>query len=102
MDRKTLDRIWRALDAARRAPVTGRDLEELARMCGRTMRSGSNHPMWVTEHFPHRPFPIGRHGGNPVQGHRVRKVVIEHLELDAAAWEEVVKKFEADEASEVE
>jgi hypothetical protein len=94
MDRKRLDKLWTALEAARRSPQTADDLEALATMCGRRARSGGNHPVWVTDHFPHRPVPIARHGGNrPIAPH-AKKVIVAALEADAAAWEEVVMNEE--------
>jgi hypothetical protein len=92
MDRKTLDKLWAALEAARRSPQKGTDLEALAKMCGRRERAGSNHPTWVTDHFPHRPVPIARHGGNPVLFPHVKKVIVNALEADAAAWEDVLAR----------
>jgi hypothetical protein len=62
-------------------------------MCGRTVYAGGKHPMWKSV-FPHRPFPIPRHGGNPDVPPRVRKVVLDHLEADAAAWEDVLDRME--------
>jgi len=87
MTRKKLDKLWNALEAAWRTPQTADDLEALARMCERRMRSGGNHPVWVTDHFPHRPLPIERHGGNPPVPPHVKKVILSGLEADAEAWE---------------
>lgn len=92
MDRKTLDKVWAALEAARRAPRTAPDLEALAKMCGRRVRSGGNHPVWVTDYFPHRPVPIERHGGNPPIPPHAKKVILNALEADAAAWEDVLDR----------
>lgn len=90
MDRKTLDKLLAALEAARRSPRTGSELEVLAKMCGRRERAGGNHPVWVTDHFPHRPVPIERHGGNPPIPRHAKKVILNALEADAYAWEEVL------------
>jgi hypothetical protein len=90
MDRKTLDGIWAALKLARRSQQTAGDLEALAKQCGRRMRPGGNHPVWVTDYFPHRPLPIGRHGGNPPIPSHAKKVILNGLEADAAAWEDVL------------
>jgi hypothetical protein len=49
--------------------------------------------MWVTDHFSHRPFPIPTHGNENVSI-GVRKVVLNALEADAAAWEEVLENGE--------
>ena len=94
MDRKRLDKLWKALQAARRSPQTADDLEALAKMCGRRMRSGGNHPVWVTDHFPHRPLPIERHGGKRTIPDHARKVILNGLEADASAWEEIVIESE--------
>jgi hypothetical protein len=94
MDRKRLDKLWMALEAARRSPLTADDLEALARMCERRVRPGGNHPVWVTDHFPHRPVPIARHGGNQPLAPHVKKVIVNALEADAAAWEEVLTSEE--------
>jgi hypothetical protein len=91
MDRKRLNRLWAALKSARRSPQTAGDLEALAKMCGRRMRSGANHPIWVTDHFPHRPLPIERHGGNPSIPPHACKVILNALEADAQAWEDVLE-----------
>ncbi len=54
--------------------------------------------MWVSLMFPnHRPFPISSHGGNPVVHPHVRKVVLDHLEADAVAWEEFLENHEREE-----
>jgi hypothetical protein len=91
MDRKSLDALWAEIATARRSPQKAGDLEELAKLAGRTKRSGGNHSMWVSAFPQHRAFPIERHGGNPDLSPHVRKVVLNHLEADAAAWEEVVE-----------
>lgn len=96
MDRKSLDELWRDLNAARRSPQTADDLEALAKACGRKLRTGGKHPMWITEHFPHRSFPIPRHGGNrPVPQH-VRKVILDGLEADLTGWEDVLGAVDDD------
>ena len=92
MDRKILDRLWKELEAARRSPQTADDLEALAGTAERSIRTGGKHVMWVSP-FPHRPFPIPRHGKEPVARH-VRKVVLDALSADAAAWEEVLDRIE--------
>ncbi|WP_369723302.1 hypothetical protein AB8Z38_04515 [Bradyrhizobium sp. LLZ17] len=88
MDRKKLDQLWKDLKAARRSPQKASALEALARDAGRTVQAGGNHPMWKSAFVAHRAFPIGRHGGNPDLSPRVRKVILDHLEADAAAWED--------------
>jgi hypothetical protein len=35
-----------------------------------------------------RAFPIPRHGGDPTASFAVRDTVLDHLEMDAAAWED--------------
>lgn len=88
MNRRSLNKLHEALQAAWNSPQTESDLRKLAQSAGRRERPGGNHPMWVSDHFPsHRPVPIGRHGGNPTYPPYARKVVLEALELDAAAWE---------------
>jgi hypothetical protein len=94
MDRKKLDRLWAALEAARRVPQKGSDLEALARLAERTPEAGGKHPMWLSAFSNHRAFPIERHGGNPDLSHQVRKVVLNHLEADAAAWEDHISAEE--------
>jgi hypothetical protein len=91
MDRKRLNKLWQALEDARRSPQTAADLESLAKMAERSIRMGK-HVMWVSP-FPHRPFPIPRHGKEPVAKH-VRKVVLDALSADAAAWEEFLVQTE--------
>lgn len=90
MDRKKLDQIWHDLEMARRSPQTADDLADLAQRCGRTVKAGGNHPMWRSCFPAHRAFPIARHGGNQPVAKHVRKIVLEHLEADAAAWEEII------------
>jgi hypothetical protein len=63
-------------------------------MCGRRLRPGGNHPVWVTDYFPHRPLPIERHGGNPAIPPHARKVILNGLEADAAAWEDLLSQRE--------
>jgi hypothetical protein len=92
MDRKTLDKAWELLEAARRGTPTANDLEAIATMLGRRMRSGGNHPVWVTDYFPHRPLPIERHGGKPSIPKHAKGVIVRGLEADAAAWEELLNK----------
>ena len=87
MDAKRLKALWRDLNAARRSPQTAGQLEALAKRCERHERAGGNHPVWVTDHFPHRPIPIGRHGGNRTLPAHATKVILNALEADAAAWE---------------
>ena len=73
---------------ARRSPQTAADLARLAILAGRKKYPGSNHPMWMSNFATHRAFPIPVHGGNPHVGDRPQKVVLDHLEADAAAWVE--------------
>ena len=90
MNRKRLNKAWELLGAARRGAPTADDLEAISKMLGRRERAGGNHPVWVTDHFPqHRPLPIERHGGNPPIPRQARKVILNGLEADAAAWEEL-------------
>lgn len=91
MDRKKLDRVRRAIEDARRSAQTENDLRALAKMCGRTTYGGGNHPMWQSAFPRHRPFPIPCHGGNPYVSPRVRKIVLDHLEADATAYEEILE-----------
>jgi hypothetical protein len=63
-------------------------------MCGRRVRPGGNHPVWVTDHFPHRPLPIERHGGNRAIPMHARKTIVNGLEADAVAWEERLAESE--------
>lgn len=94
MDRKKLDRLWRESSAAWNSPQTSGDLQSLALLAERRERTGGKHSsMWVTDHFPHRPFPIPTHGNKEVSI-GVRKVVLSALEADAAAWEDVLEKIE--------
>jgi hypothetical protein len=90
MDGKKLNNLWAALKAARRSPQRASDLEALAKLAGRSEHAGGNHPMWVSAFPQHRAFPIERHGGNPDLSPHVRKVVLNHLEDDAAAWEDLI------------
>lgn len=90
MDRKKLDKLWAAIAAARRAPQKGSDLEALSRLAERRLEPGGKHPMWLSAFPSHRAFPIERHGGNPDLSPQVRKVVLNHLEADAAAWEDLI------------
>jgi hypothetical protein len=96
MDRKRLDRLWAALAAARRSPQKAGDLEALAKMAERKEQVGGNHPMWISPFPQHRAFPIERHGGNPDLSPYVRKVVLGHLEADAAAWEDWLEETSKD------
>ena len=94
MDRKKLDRLWLDLGAARNSPQKAGDLQDLARRAGRRERTGGKHSsMWVTDHFPHRAFPIPTHGNKDVSI-GVRNVVLNALEADAAAWEDVLERNE--------
>lgn len=94
MDRKKLDRLWTDLSAAWNSPQTAGELQGMALKAERRERSGGKHSsMWVTDHFPHRPFPIPTHGNKSISI-GVRKVVLNALEADAAAWEEVLERIE--------
>jgi hypothetical protein len=94
MDRKKLDKLWQDLSAARNSPQKAGDLQDLARKAERRERTGGKHSsMWVTDHFPHRPFPIPTHGAKDISI-GVRNVVLNALEADAAAWEEVLEREE--------
>jgi hypothetical protein len=91
MNKRTLLALRKALADARRKPQTAFDLEALARGCGRRLRAGGNHPIWVSDHFPsHRPLPIGRHGGKPEVPPHAKKVILNGLEEDLQAWMERV------------
>jgi hypothetical protein len=96
MDRKKLDRLWAALAAARRSPQKASDLEALAKMAERKEQAGGKHPMWISPFLQHRAFPIERHGGNLDLSPHVRKVVLNHLEADAAAWEDRLEEANKD------
>lgn len=90
MDRKKLDKLSAALADAWNSPQTEGDLRALARAAGRRERTGGKHVVWVTDHFPHRPFPIPTHGNSSVSL-GVRKVILAALENDVAAWEDVLE-----------
>ena len=77
-------------------PQKGSDLERLATIAERVMERGGNHPMWKTDQFPHRPFPIARHGGDPELAPYVKKVILDRIEEDAMAHEELLAKSEED------
>lgn len=99
MTRKKLKRIWQDIAAARRSLPKLSDLEDLARRCGRSHSTGGKHVMWKSDAFPeHRAFPIPRHGGGPTASYAVRDTVLDHLEADAVAWEELLdsQELEAD------
>jgi hypothetical protein len=93
MDRKKLDRLWQDVEAARRKPHRSGDLDDLARRCGRELRTGGKHPVWVCTEFPHRPFPVPRHGNRDISP-GVKNVVLDLIEADLAAWEERIQKAE--------
>jgi hypothetical protein len=88
MNRKKLAKLWKGITDARRSLQDASQLEALAVLAERKTYSGSNHVMWQSAFPSHRPFPISRHGGNAKVGHRPQKVILEHLETDAIAWEE--------------
>jgi hypothetical protein len=94
MDQRKLDRLRRDVEAAWNSPQTAADLQSLAQRCGRRERTGGKHSsIWVTDVFPHRPFPIPTHGGRDVAV-GVRKVVLAALEADLAGWEEILEATE--------
>jgi hypothetical protein len=94
MDRKKLAKLWRDLSAAWNSPQKAGSLQDLARRAERRERTGGKHQsMWVTDYFPHRPFPIPIHGNKDVSI-GVRNVVLSALEADAAAWEDVLERNE--------
>jgi len=94
MDRKKLDKLWAAIADARKTQQSAGDLQALARKAGRRERTGGKHSsMWVTDHFPHRAFPIPTHGSDDVSI-GVRKVILSALENDAAAWEDLLEAEE--------
>lgn len=97
MKRKKLDQLWDLLQSARRKPQKGSELESLAKMAGRTEHAGGNHPIWKS-YFPnHTPVPIPRHGGDKEVSPIVKKTVLNHLEIDAGAWEELILQQESTE-----
>src|SRR5262249_33079715 len=58
--------------------------------CGIGVIGGGESLAWVTDHFPHRPLPIERHGGNRAIPRHACKVILNGLEADALAWEELL------------
>lgn len=94
MDRKKLDKLWDAINAARRSPLKISRAEKLAMMAGRTRDTGGNHPMWLSAFPQHRAFPIASHGGNSDLHPHVRNVILGHLEADASAWEDELEMRE--------
>src|SRR5262245_40431552 len=91
MTRKKLRRFWKEAAAYRRALPKISDLEALAKLCGREPYPGAKHQMWRSTVFAqHRAFPIPRHGGNPTASFAVRDTVLDHLEMDAAAFEDLL------------
>ena len=97
---KKLKKIWQSIEAGRKNLPKLADLEALAKKCGRQPYAGGKHVMWMSIPFPqHRAFPIPRHGGDPVAGYAVRDTVLDHLEADAAAWEELINRDDGNEVS---
>lgn len=96
MNRRKLDQLNKALEAARRNTQKLSDLEDLAKMAGRTEHPGGKHPIWKSFFPENLPVSIPRHGGSPDASHIVKKSVINQLEIDAASWEERISKEEQD------
>jgi len=100
MDANKLAKLVKALAAARRSLQDARDLEAIASMAERTPYSGGNHVMWHSAFPAHRAFPIGRHGGDQKVGHHAQKVILAHLDADAAAWQEHLDRQEQENGGE--
>lgn len=100
MDRKKLAELRKAIEKARRSLQDASTLEDLAAMAGRVPRTNGKHPTWISSFSVNRPFPISRHGGNPKVGHRIQKQILDHLEADAAEWEELLDAQESEDEDE--
>jgi hypothetical protein len=98
MNRKRLNKIKREIAQARRAPQKARQLEELAQRLGRKMVTRGKEPVWESQAFNDLfPLAIPRHGGRDLAPGTQRSI-LDQLEDDVAAWDQVLEDEIDDEA----
>ena len=96
MNFNKLTKIQERITQARRSPQKASDLEKLAKQLGRSLFNRGKEPTWVSVDFPHlRPLTIPRHGSKDVSPF-VKKTVLNQLELDISAWEEICNEDHED------
>jgi hypothetical protein len=94
MTPKKLDKLRGEILQRRRAPQKAADLEGIARRLGRKRINRGKHPMWESQDFPKLyVLSIPDHGSKdlPVG---TRNSILDQLEDDILAWEELIQAEE--------
>jgi hypothetical protein len=95
MRRNALDKLRDELASLRRATVDARALESLAKRLGRKLVKRGKHPMWESKEFADLfPLSIPHHGGKDIPS-GTKRSILDQLEEDVLAWEEVLNDQEA-------
>jgi hypothetical protein len=94
MDRRKLERLRRQLRALRRSQPKARDLASLAAQLGRKIANRGKEPTYESENFPHlRPLSIPHHKGRDLPT-GTKNSILNQLEEDLDAWDEVLSREE--------
>jgi hypothetical protein len=90
MTPEKLHKIKREIARLRRTEAKARDLEKVARQLGRKLVKRGREPMWESTAFECLfVLSIPRHGGKDLAP-GTRKSILDQLEDDVLAWEDVV------------
>ena len=92
MDKKKLIKIQPELDRMRQASVKASEIQGLAKKLGRRLTKRGKEPMWENERFEDLPvLAIPDHGGKDLSP-GVKHSVLNQLEDDIQAWDELLSK----------
>jgi len=97
MNRKNLNKVKRELAQLRRSPQKAATLESLAGRLGRKLVKRGKEPMWENIEFDQLyALSIPRHGGRDLSPGTQRSI-LDQLDDDVLAWEELLGDDEDDE-----
>ena len=96
MDRKKLRKLRLELVRLRLSPQKASALESLAGKLGRKLIKRGKEPTWESQDFDHLwPLSIPHHGGRDLAP-GTKKSILNQLEDDIIAWEEVLPQEDDD------
>jgi hypothetical protein len=94
MDRKSLAKLRRDLQALRHSQPKSAHLQRLARRLGRRKEDRGKHPIYASEAFPHlRPLSIPDHKGRDLPP-GTKNSILNQLEEDLDAWDTALSEPE--------
>jgi len=94
MNRAKLNKLWFAVQQARRSPQNAAALQKFAKQLGRRKENRGKEPTWTSDQFSDlRPLSIPDHGGRDLAP-GTKNNILNQLEDDLIAWDGVLTEQE--------